>query len=67
MSVTMFVIVAILVPVLAAAAGYATIAATYWWVQHGTRRPALGYIRSEDAPARGRPRHFARMSFQRNA
>ncbi|MGW4126427.1 hypothetical protein [Nocardia sp. NPDC004711] len=57
MSMTLLVTIAILLPVVAVAAAYATIAATYWWESRHRATPlsvptSVNYIRIEDVPAR---------------
>ncbi|MFE3261703.1 hypothetical protein ACFXPS_41200 [Nocardia sp. NPDC059091] len=57
MSMTPLVTIAILTPVVAVAAAYATVAATYWWESRRRATPlsapnSVNYIRIEDVPAR---------------
>ncbi|MGV9409040.1 hypothetical protein ACWDOP_03920 [Nocardia sp. NPDC003693] len=53
-------IVAMLVPVVAVAAGYATAALSWWWAARGNRSvlypPRFGYVRVEEVPVRDRIR-----------
>ncbi|MFE3229463.1 hypothetical protein [Nocardia sp. NPDC059228] len=57
MSMTLLVTIAILAPVVAVAAAYATVAAIYWWESRRRATPlsastSVNFIRIQDVPAR---------------